>query len=155
MVALFARLLRYAAWADRRALEALRAAPAAQAEALPWLAHLLAAEHVWLARLEQRPPRLAVWPSLTLEACAALVTENEQGYRDYLAHLDDDQCNMVVRYTNTQGEAFATSAADILTQVVTHGSYHRGQIAKAIGRSGTTAVNTDFITFVRETDPSK
>ena len=34
------------------------------------------------------------------------------------------------------------------------GLYHRGQIAKAIGRSGGVAVNTDFITFVREAEPT-
>jgi len=46
-----------------------------------------------------------------------------------------------------EGERYC---ADILTQVATHGAYHRGQIAKAIRRGGGTPADTDFIIFVRE-----
>lgn len=147
------RLFRYVAWADRRTLAALRAAPSAQPEALPLLAHLLAAEHVWLARLEQRDPRHPVWPTLELDDCAQLAAENEVGYRAFLMRLGDGQPIGVVRYRNSQGQEFATPVLDILTQVVTHGPYHRGQIARVIGRGGGLAVNTDFITFAREVEP--
>src|SRR5262245_31700961 len=143
-------MFRYVAWADRRALAALRAAPAAHAEGLPLVAHLLAAEHVWLARLEQREPRYPVWPALELGECDSLAAENEAGYRAFVERLGEDQLAASVRYRTSQGKEFATPVVDILTQVVTHGPYHRGQIAKAIGRSGGAAVNTDFITFARE-----
>jgi uncharacterized damage-inducible protein DinB len=42
---------------------------------------------------------------------------------------------------------------DILTHVVVHGAYHRGQIAKLLGRAGVAAVNTDYITFARVVEP--
>jgi uncharacterized damage-inducible protein DinB len=144
------RLFRYIAWADRRCLESLRARPAAQGEGLPLLAHVLAAEHVWLSRLRQRAPRHAVWPQLDLEQCAALLAENEADYHDYLAGLAAAQFADEVRYKTSQGQEMVSTVLDILTQVVTHGPYHRGQIAKIIGKSGGTAVNTDYITFVRE-----
>ncbi len=151
MRAYLAKMFRYTAWADRRTLEALRGASAAQTEALPLLAHLLAAEHVWLARLEQREARHPVWPTLGLDQCAALAAENEAGYRDFVERLGDDQLTRPVRYRTSQGIECVTPVVDILTHVITHGPYHRGQIAKTIGRSGGTAVNTDYITFVRET----
>jgi uncharacterized damage-inducible protein DinB len=142
----------YVAWADRRAIAALRAAPAAQAEALPLLAHLLAAEHVWLSRLLQREPRHPVWPALGIDQCAALAAENEAGYRDFLGRCDDAHLAAPVRYRTSQGQEFVTPTLDILTQVITHGPYHRGQIAKAIGRNGGTSINTDFITYARDTE---
>jgi uncharacterized damage-inducible protein DinB len=144
---------RYMEWADRRTLEALRAAPAAHAEALPLLAHVLAAEHVWLSRLEQREPRYPVWPTLSLDECDALAAENAAGYRALVERLGDNQLSEPVRYRTSRGDEFVTPVVDILTQVITHGPYHRGQIAKAIGRSGGTAINTDFITFARDTEP--
>lgn len=147
------RMFRYVAWADRRTLEALRAAPAAQPEALPLLAHVLAAEHVWLARMEQREPRLTVWPALSLDDCATLASENEAGYRAFLERLNDGQWTETVRYRTSQGQEFVTPILDILTHVITHGPYHRGQIARVIGRGGGTAINTDFITFAREAEP--
>ena len=45
---------------------------------------------------------------------------------------------------------YDTAVGDILTHIATHGGYHRGQVAKAIGRAGGTSVNTDFMQFVRE-----
>jgi uncharacterized damage-inducible protein DinB len=149
-MSLFDFLFRYTAWADQRCLAALRAAPAAQAEALPLLAHLLAAEHVWLSRLQQREPRFAVWPTLGLDECAALAAENEAGYREYLSQLNDERLHQPIRYRTSQGLECESTPQDILMQVVTHGPYHRGQIAKVIGRSGGAAINTDYITFTRD-----
>src|SRR5689334_7052697 len=96
-----AKIFRYAAWADRRTLEALRAAPGAHGEAIPILAHLLAAEHLLLARLEQREARYPVWPSLGIEECAALLEENDTGYRNFLDRLADDQLAAAVRFRTT------------------------------------------------------
>jgi len=152
MKAYLERLFRFSAWADQRSLAALRAAPAAHAEALPLLAHLLAAEHVWLARLRQREPLHVVWPALDIDQCAGLAAENEVGYRAFFAQLEENQLAALIRYRTSQGQEFATSVLDILTQVVLHGPYHRGQIARVIGRSGGVAINTDFISFQREGD---
>ena len=153
--AYLARMFRYMAWADRRALEALRAAPAAHAEALPLLAHILAAEHIWLARLEQRDPRYPVWPALGLDECDSLASENGAGYQAFVERLSDCHPTGGVRYRTSQGQEFVTSVLDILTQVITHGPYHRGQVARVIGRGGGAAVNTDFITFAREAEPAE
>ncbi|WP_165228196.1 DinB family protein [Aquisphaera insulae] len=150
MMTYLATMFRYTAWADLRTLAALRAAPAAHAEAVPLLAHLLAAEHIWLSRLEHRDPRHPVWPTLSLDECDALAAENASGYRDVVGRLGEQQLDEEIRYRTSQGQEWVTPILDILTQVITHGPYHRGQIARVIGRSGGVAVNTDFITFARE-----
>lgn len=150
----FLRLFRYTAWANQRALDSVRDTPAAHDEAIPLLAHLLAAEHVWLARLNGRPPRHAVWPTLSLDECDALLAENELGYRDFIANLSEADMNRPVPYRTTTGQEFVTPVFDILTQVLTHGPYHRGQIARIIGRAGGKAPGTDYIVFVREQDAS-
>lgn len=139
-------------WADERVIGALANCPAAQPEALPLLSHLLAAEHVWLARLECRVTSRSVWPTLSLAECITSAAENAVGYAAYLERLSDDGLAEVVQYKTTKGVACATSVVDILTHVVIHGAYHRGQIAKALGRAGTPAVDTDYITYVRTVD---
>lgn len=72
MKAYFEQMFRFVAWANRRSMEALRNTPAAQPEALPLLAHLLAAEHVWLSRLQQRESKHPVWPTLGIDECMLL-----------------------------------------------------------------------------------
>ena len=148
------RMVQAMAWADQQVLAALRDCPAALAEALPLFAHVVSAEHIWLTRLQRQEARHPVWPQLTLGECEGLAAENAAGYAALLGGLRDADLGMAIHYRNTKGQEFTTSVLDILTHVVIHGAYHRGQIAKAFGRAGAPAVNTDFITFVRSVEPA-
>jgi uncharacterized damage-inducible protein DinB len=154
MKAHLARMLRATAWADVQVLTSLRDCPAAHAEALGLFAHVLAAEHVWVSRLQGRAPVQAGWPSLSIPQCEALAAENASGYANYLNEQAEGALARVVQYRNSQGEEFANTVLDILTHVVIHGAYHRGQIAKAIGRAGGQSKNTDFIIFARSIEPA-
>jgi uncharacterized damage-inducible protein DinB len=58
----FAKLIAHLAWADDRVLASLRSATAPDAACLELFAHVLAAEHVWLARLQGETPHHVVWP---------------------------------------------------------------------------------------------
>jgi uncharacterized damage-inducible protein DinB len=145
----FQRMIDWMAWADRRTISAVAGCPAAHSEAVPLLSHLLAAEHVWLSRLEARTPRLPVWPTLSLTECETLATENAAGYVAFIDRIDEGELSKVIEYQNQKGDRFATAVVDILTQVLTHGPYHRGQIAKIIGRTGSPAPETDYIFYVR------
>src|SRR5262249_35028325 len=146
----FIKLFRYVAWANRRVIESLREQPATLPEALPLFAHLLAAEHIWLSRVRGRAATVPVWPELTLDQCASLADENAVAYADLVASADASALDRRIRYRNLAGVEYETPMAEILTHVATHGAYHRGQVAKAIGRAGGKSPNTDFITFVRE-----
>ena len=86
--------------------------------------------------------------------CKRLAESNAAGYAAYVTGLSDDGLSAAIRYRNTKGDEFVNSAIDILTHVVVHGAYHRGQIAKAIGRLGIPVENTDFITFARSVEPA-
>ncbi len=147
------RMLRAMSWADRQTLHAVRDCPAAGAEALPLLAHVLAAEHVWLSRLRNQEATHAVWPQLTATECEQLAEENAAGYASFVAAMSENDLQSPIRYRNSRGEEFATPAIDILTHVVIHGAYHRGQIAKVLGRNNAPDVSTDFIVFARSVEP--
>src|SRR5437879_5324356 len=69
------RWLRYTAWGNRETLKSLTtASPAA---ALKRMAHIVAAERLWLDRIEAKTAG-EVWPELPLEATAAMISENEK-----------------------------------------------------------------------------
>jgi uncharacterized damage-inducible protein DinB len=116
------------------------------------LSHLVASERVWLLRLlEQDSGGQAIWPTLTAEEVEALARANALGYRRLLDTLTDSDLSRPVEYTNQQGRRYRTAIGDILVHVAMHGSYHRGQIASAMRDAGGEPVNTDYITYVRET----
>lgn len=141
-------LVDHMAWADERVLESLRQ-PTVPKRALDLYAHVLGAEHVWLARLEQRPRDVPVWPSMTLDECARLATENRRAFRAYLDRLTSDDVRRIVHYRNSAGDEFDNTIEDILVHVAMHGSYHRGQVSLLVRDAGAEPQPTDLIAFVR------
>ncbi len=143
----FRRMFEHATWANGAALEALAAGPAPD-KARGWLAHIVGAERLWLARLQYEPASMPVWPDLDLachEELAALGGEWER----YLAALDEETLEDGVGYRNSKGEFWTSTVGDILTHVLLHAHYHRGQIAAAEREAGGTPAYTDYIHAVR------
>jgi uncharacterized damage-inducible protein DinB len=147
---LIRRLYGHLKWADQAALEALKAAPGSlEKRALGLYAHVLGAEHVWLARLEQRPPDVAVWPDIPLAECATLSRQNASAYQAFLGDLTETALDEQIPYINSAGQPFRSTVLDILLHVSLHGTYHRGQVALLVRDGGGTPAPTDFIAFVR------
>ena len=142
------RLFRWGHWANEETLTSLeRAAPPA---AVRWLAHIAAAELLWLARLRNEPPPLPVWPEFDLDDTARRLVESRRGWTAYLDGLTDDDLGDGVGYRNSKGEFWTSTVADILAHVSHHGAYHRGQIASAVRAGGGEPAYTDFIHAARQ-----
>jgi len=144
----FQQLLEHMVWADERVLASLRV-PAPPGPVVGLLAHLLGAEEVWLARLEQRPTTTAVWPALSVENCAALASRNRAGYEALLRRLTPADLERPIAYTSSAGQSFTSTRGEILLQVFLHGAYHRGQISTLLRAASLTPAPTDFIALRR------
>jgi uncharacterized damage-inducible protein DinB len=150
----FLRMFAYDDWANRECIAAMRAANSPPAKALERMAHILSAQKLWLERILQQPPSMPVWPSSTLDDCAALANQMSSAWRNYLARVAnqfapgslDDQ----VEYRNSKGQLWRSRVEDILTHVLFHSAYHRGQIALQMRASGLEPAYTDFIHAVRQ-----
>lgn len=139
-------------WANRECLAALRLGEPRRAlapQAVRRLAHLAAAEHLWLARLERRPQPMAVWPELSLEDIEALIEGLPELWRRYFDRAGESGLLATVAYTNSKGASFSNRAGDILLHLIAHGAYHRGQIAADLRAAGCEPPLTDFIHWVR------
>jgi uncharacterized damage-inducible protein DinB len=145
----YARLLRYDAWANAETLVSLRAGEA-PAKAVRWMGHIVGAGTLWLARLRQESPAMAVWPDLDLEGCAAGIERLADSWPRYLQALSPAELEEGVGYRNTRGEYWTSTVGDILTHVAMHGAYHRAQIAAAVRANGQEPAYTDFIHAVRQ-----
>ena len=143
------RLLRYDIWANGETLDSLRQG-SPPAKSLRWMAHIIAAEHLWLARLRRVSAPLPVWPDLTVNECATHLTQLSAGWPEYLAEAGSGGLAKRVTYTNSKGEEWGSAVGDILTHVTIHSAYHRGQIASDMRAGGKTPAYTDFIHAVRQ-----
>ena len=144
------RLFAYDAWANARALDSLRGAQGR--EALAPLAHLLVSEKIWLMRLKgEDTSAVNKSPELSHAECESLAGEMRASYAAYLGSLGEGDLGSMLTYRNFKGTEFRTPVGEILTHVWMHGTYHRGQVAKALRAEGAAPADTDYITFVRET----
>ena len=143
------KLYSHIAWADARLLDALRAALTPPSETVREYAHVLGADETWLARLQGRPQRIPVWPSVTLAELPDLAAAVHEGYRDYLRTLDDQALGRRIAYTNSAGSSFENAVGDILLHVALHAQYHRGKINLLLRQAGLEPAPIDFIAWVR------
>jgi uncharacterized damage-inducible protein DinB len=148
LISHYRQLASYDVWANREVAEALRASGNPPPQSLKWLAHIVAAEYVWLTRLRSETAPLPVWPELSLERCEEESKKLGAAWRDFLA--SDARLEQSVSYKNSKGESWTNSVADILTHVFLHSAYHRGQIAADMRQAGYTPAYTDFIHGVRQ-----
>jgi uncharacterized damage-inducible protein DinB len=143
------RLAEHDEWADRLILAAIEASAEPPGAAVRELGHTVAAAEVWLSRLEGRPSRTSIWPSLTPAQIGELVDTVHRQLASYLETLDEATHERRIAYTNSAGQAFETPVKDILLHMALHAQYHRGKINLLLRHAGLSPAPTDYIAFVR------
>lgn len=142
------RQFSYNDWANREVLAQMRV-PIADARSLELMSHILSAEQLWLQRMKREPQSLPVWPNIDLKQCEALAVEMTRQWEEYFDQVKGD-FSQTISYKNSKGEAWSNSVLDILTHVILHSAYHRGQIASHMREAGLNPAYTDFIHAVRQ-----
>jgi uncharacterized damage-inducible protein DinB len=141
----FRRLFRYEAWASEELLKMFAAADNHTSFSISRLAHITACGHIWLARLQGKESDLPVWPELTIAESSEKLSALKPLWEEYLHRIEDATVESVLRYRNSRGVEFAAKVGDILMHVITHGAYHRGQIAADLRAHGHSVLMTDYI----------
>jgi uncharacterized damage-inducible protein DinB len=144
------RQFAYDEWANREVLAAIRATGSGNERSLQLMSHILAAELVWLERLKQIPQSIPVWPKPDLEQCEAQAAQLGGQWLEFLDLITAGDVSQSISYKNSKGEVWTSDIVDILTHVIMHSAYHRGQIATHMRASGQTPAYTDFIHGVRQ-----
>lgn len=157
----YRKLFRYDRWANGEVLQALRDARAGSGmpsggasgegigQALKRLAHIVGAEWLWLARLNLPVQAMAVWPQLDVDQCWRHVVAVGEAWEGYVGGLDAADLDKTIDYKNSKGEPWRSRVEDVLTHVVMHSAYHRGQIALEMRAAGMNPAYTDFIQAAR------
>ena len=146
----FKKLFEYDYWANEKVLDSLESMTFPPDEAVKKISHILMAKATWLSRITTLEYAPDLNRELTLAECRKLNGEFKTKLGTFLAGLPDGKLSEKISYKNTKGASFESLLSDILAQLITHGPYHRGQIASLIKKAGGTPPATDFILFVRE-----
>ncbi len=117
---------------------------------LSLMAHLLGAQQVWLQRCKLEVGGV-IWPEWEAEQIALAIEENFVEWRSFIESTQPGDFEKMIHYNNSKGEPFSNRLADIITQVINHGTHHRAQIGQLLKFDGLQKLPiTDYIFFIRE-----
>jgi uncharacterized damage-inducible protein DinB len=146
----FQRLFAYENWANREALASIMQADDPSPQVVRTMAHIIGVGWLWLARLQQQPSHMAVWPELEMAELEEQVTELARAWRSYLGQLTEERLSEKIAYVNSKGESWANTAQEMIMHQLLHSAYHRGQIAVLLRMSDNEPAYTDYIHAVRQ-----
>ncbi len=146
----FRRLFKYEAWANDRIFAYARTTPEPQAEVSRYLGHMFIGQEIWHSRLvnDGRVFETA-WVDMSLDEAQARCMKMRAEWTKYLDSVSDEDLSRKVEYVR-MGKPCWNYVADVLTHMITHGMYHRGQISIMVRKAGGEPVATDFVAAGRE-----
>lgn len=154
----FARLFAYEIEANKRASDSIAGVPVANRatpvyqRVLGVAAHIQIARATWLARVKNQPaPAPADWfPAQPLDKTRQMAADTDRDWNAYIAAITVETLDSLCTYTSGEGVRYRSLVDDIITHVLNHGTYHRGQIATLVTQCGGERAVTDFIAMTRD-----
>ena len=145
----FQKQFAHDSWANHEALASLGSGTLPPLT-LERMGHIIAAEWLWLGRMKQWKQATPVWPEWTVQQCEAQAGKLPPLWQEFVSGLRGAGLDQPVTYLNSKGESWTSSVGDILTHVLLHSAYHRGQVAADLRAAGLTPAYTDYIHAVRQ-----
>jgi uncharacterized damage-inducible protein DinB len=87
-----------------------------------------------------------VWDVFKISEIAELDTQNHFQSK---SHIDMDNLDTEVKYSNSEGKVFSDEIATILFHIINHSTYHRGQLITELKLQGVPPIGLDYIFFKR------
>ena len=116
------------------------------------MAHLLAAQQIWLNRCKCLPVAGgALWPDWKAETFEPIIRENHSIWINFINSLKTDDFSSKISYQNLKGQSFQNQLSDVLAHLINHGTHHRAQAGQHLKLAGLKQLpNTDYIFYVRD-----
>jgi len=114
------------------------------------LAHILAAEWIWLERWKGVSPKALLKSSEfhSVESLKSRWADVERDYVDFISGVTDDSLAKVITYTNTRGEEWSYPLWQMFQHVMNHSTYHRGQVVTMLRQLGAEVNPLDLLVYM-------
>jgi uncharacterized damage-inducible protein DinB len=113
------------------------------------LAHVAAADWIWLCRWTGESPK--VWPTWATTGSVSEIHEEwrriHAGRNEFINTLTDADLEREISFTRINGEADRARLGFLLQHVVNHNTYHRGQVANQLRMVGAVPPSTDLLRY--------
>lgn len=110
-------------------------------------AHLTGARHGYSADNTEDTP--------ALDALRTDVAAVDRWYLDYLETVAPDHLSEPVPFVFTDGDKGSMSREEMLTHVIIHGGYHRGEVGRLLSQISIAPPWDTFAVHLHQTEPSR
>ncbi len=146
----FRDLIKYNDWANQRVLITFEENEIHDEYLLKMFSHLISAQIIWLNRIKDLPTSpFPLWEKYKLRELRTMTMESSTNWMNYLEEHQLETFEEMIFYKNSEGKRFESTIREIITHMVNHSTYHRGQIAKEIKDKGIEPPATDYIAYAR------
>lgn len=140
----YLQLFAYEDWASQKIISILQECQ--DMEAIQMFQHILLARELWFNRVaDQNNP--FNFEGKSLRDCVNAYEKNQNEWVKFIDATEDFE--RIVSYKNLSGDSLSDKLRDILTHVINHSTYHRGQITNTL-KGKVKLQSTDFIFYLRE-----
>jgi uncharacterized damage-inducible protein DinB len=133
-------------WANLKVLESMISASETPQRAIEIFSHTIAAQRIWLDRINGDKTELKVWEVFDTEIMLELLEIN---YYDINKIIDSQDFEQLIAYQSSSGQHYTRTITQILTHLTLHASYHRGQVVLLLKEYVDVLPTTDYIFYVR------
>ena len=135
-------------WANQQLAATIEKAKTSDERTLLLFSHILSSYSMWLSRVQGKEITTALFQERTLNESKALMKKMFPELKNYLLKADEAEINRVITFTfPLDGSTRKLSVLDAITHLVTHSSYHRGQIMARLKDKVETLPLTTYIAF--------
>lgn len=142
----FKQIFEHEHWANLKVLEGMICASEIPQRVIEIFSHTIAAQRIWLDRINGNVTELKVWEVFDTKIMLELLEIN---YDDINKIIDNQDFDQLIAYQNSTGQHFTSTVNQILSHLALHASYHRGQAVLLLKGKIETLPTTDFILYVR------
>src|SRR3569833_927695 len=146
----FVHMVEYEAWANEKMFAYVTSGRAPDSVA-GIFNHLIADMTPWIHLLTERPVPVVfdVSPSWSLEECHRFLTLTMEELKVFVDGLIDVDCERVIVSQGPNARRYENTVSEILTQILSHGQHHRGQIEWIVERETGEYLGTSYMPYVR------
>ena len=156
-------LFEHKAWINEGFFDALakldaEARSAQRHAAIRLLNHIYVVDRIFAGHLTGKPHGYAstnTQDTPTLEALRDAVRETDRWYVGHVASLPAERLGESIAFTFTDGERGRMSREEMLAHVVTHGSYHRGEVGRILTQVGVPPPRDLYTVFLHQSEPQR
>jgi len=142
-------LFEYNKWANSQIAEVLAQSDEVPSKCKILFHHISATTETWLSRITEVDRHYNnLFEESDLKENSKTLTRLEDKWIEFLKNVKDLVTS--VKYKNTKGTEFENSLIDIISHLLTHNHYHRGQINLLLRQNEIEPVVTDYILYKRQ-----